>query len=153
MIEVLEWPSQSPDLNPMKICSDLKRAVHRRCPHNQDFGAFLQKEWANIAKSRCAMLIDSYPKRLSGVKNQKVLRQSISLSCAPYATTLFKCFFFSPSLKYFSLFFLSFAGYSFIKGGSLIFRFFTPQKPGILTGLCVDVLSTVLLYLKYIISW
>uniref|UniRef100_A0A8C5M8F6 Tc1-like transposase DDE domain-containing protein n=1 Tax=Leptobrachium leishanense TaxID=445787 RepID=A0A8C5M8F6_9ANUR len=72
-IKVLEWPSQSPDLNQIEILwSDLKRAVHRRWPHNlTDLDCFCNGEWANIAKSRCAMLIDWYPKRLSaGIKSK-----------------------------------------------------------------------------------
>uniref|UniRef100_A0A8C5LZY6 Tc1-like transposase DDE domain-containing protein n=1 Tax=Leptobrachium leishanense TaxID=445787 RepID=A0A8C5LZY6_9ANUR len=70
-IRVLEWLSQSPDLNPIEnLWSDLKRAVHRRCPRNlTDLECFCKEKWAIIAKSRCAMLIDSYPKRLSaGIK-------------------------------------------------------------------------------------
>ncbi len=34
-VNVLEWPSQSPDLNPIEhLWSDLKMAVHRRSPSN-----------------------------------------------------------------------------------------------------------------------
>uniref|UniRef100_A0A803K548 Transposase n=1 Tax=Xenopus tropicalis TaxID=8364 RepID=A0A803K548_XENTR len=71
-IKVLEWPSQSLDLNPIEnLWGDLKRAVRRRCPRNlTDLECFC-KEWANLAKSKCAMLIDSYPKRLSAVIKSK----------------------------------------------------------------------------------
>uniref|UniRef100_A0AAR2JPU3 Tc1-like transposase DDE domain-containing protein n=1 Tax=Pygocentrus nattereri TaxID=42514 RepID=A0AAR2JPU3_PYGNA len=72
-IKTLEWPSQSPDLNPIEhLWGDLKRAVHRRCPHNlSDLERFCKEEWANIATSRCATLIGSYPKRLSAVIKTK----------------------------------------------------------------------------------
>ncbi len=54
------------------LWGDLKKTVHRRCPRNlTDLEHFCKEEWANIAKSRCAMLIDSYPKRLSGVIKSK----------------------------------------------------------------------------------
>ena len=68
-IKVLEWPSQNPIEH---LWGYLKRAVHRRFPRNlTDLERFCKEEWANIAKSRCAMLIHSYPKRLSAVIKSK----------------------------------------------------------------------------------
>uniref|UniRef100_A0AAY5K9B1 Tc1-like transposase DDE domain-containing protein n=1 Tax=Esox lucius TaxID=8010 RepID=A0AAY5K9B1_ESOLU len=69
---VLEWPSQSPDLNQIEyLWGDLKRSVRRRCPCNlTDLERFCKEEWANIAMSRCAMLIDSYPKRRAVIKSK-----------------------------------------------------------------------------------
>ena len=72
-INVLQWPSQSPDLNPIEnLWGDLKRAVHKRCPRNlTDLERFCKEEWDKIPISRCATLIDSYPKRLSAVIKAK----------------------------------------------------------------------------------
>lgn len=71
--KVLEWPSQSPDLNPIEMLwGDLKRAVHARNPSNiAQLKEFCMEEWANISPSRCQRLVDSYKKRLLEVVSAK----------------------------------------------------------------------------------
>uniref|UniRef100_A0A8C9ZXN2 Tc1-like transposase DDE domain-containing protein n=1 Tax=Sander lucioperca TaxID=283035 RepID=A0A8C9ZXN2_SANLU len=68
-LNVLEWPSQSPDLNPIEnLWLDLKRAVHARSPSNlTELELFCKEEWRKIAVSRCASLIETYPHRLSAL--------------------------------------------------------------------------------------
>ena len=65
----MEWPSQSPDLNPIEsLWYDLKMAEHERNPSNlKELEQFLQEEWKQIPVERCAKLIDTYPKRLAAV--------------------------------------------------------------------------------------
>ncbi|KAG2465303.1 TCB1 transposase, partial [Polypterus senegalus] len=68
-VNVLEWPSQSPDLNPIEhLCRDLKMAVHRRFPSNlMEIKRCCKEEWAKLAKDRCAKIVASYSKRLATV--------------------------------------------------------------------------------------
>uniref|UniRef100_A0A8C4SYG6 Tc1-like transposase DDE domain-containing protein n=1 Tax=Erpetoichthys calabaricus TaxID=27687 RepID=A0A8C4SYG6_ERPCA len=68
-VNVLEWPSQSPDLNPIEhLWRDLKLAVHRRFPSNlMELERCCKEEWAKLAKDRCAKLVASYSKRLEAV--------------------------------------------------------------------------------------
>ncbi|KAG2456329.1 TCB1 transposase, partial [Polypterus senegalus] len=68
-VNVLEWPSQSPDLNPIEhLWRDLKMAVHQRFPSNlMEFERCCKKERAKLAKDRCAKLVASYSKRLEAV--------------------------------------------------------------------------------------
>ena len=68
-VNVLEWPSQSPDLNPIEhLWRDLKMAVHRRSPSNlTELERICREEWQKIPKSRCAKLVASYPRRLKAV--------------------------------------------------------------------------------------
>ncbi|KAG2466903.1 TCB1 transposase, partial [Polypterus senegalus] len=72
-VNVLEWPSQSPDFNPIKhLWRDLKMAVHRRFPSNlMELERCCKEEWAKLAKDRCAKLVASYSKRLEAVITDK----------------------------------------------------------------------------------
>lgn len=68
-IKVLEWPSQSPDLNPIEnLWHHLKMAVHKRSPRNlHHLVQCCQEEWSKITPSFCKKLVDNYPKRLKAV--------------------------------------------------------------------------------------
>uniref|UniRef100_A0AAZ3PJB8 Tc1-like transposase DDE domain-containing protein n=1 Tax=Oncorhynchus tshawytscha TaxID=74940 RepID=A0AAZ3PJB8_ONCTS len=72
-LNVLEWPSQSPDLNPIEhLWRDLKIAVQRRSPSNlTELERICREEWEELPKSRCAKLVESYPRRLKAVNAAK----------------------------------------------------------------------------------
>ncbi len=72
-VTVLEWPSKSPDLNPIEhLWRDLKMSVHQRLPSNlTELERICKEEWQRIPKSRCEKLVASFPKRLMAVLNQK----------------------------------------------------------------------------------
>ncbi|KAK3524862.1 hypothetical protein QTP86_010091 [Hemibagrus guttatus] len=55
-IQLLEWPSQSPDLNPVvMLWNDLKRTIHTRRPKNMgELKQFCKEEWSKITPGRCA---------------------------------------------------------------------------------------------------
>ncbi|KAK3527885.1 hypothetical protein QTP86_010205 [Hemibagrus guttatus] len=68
-MKTLEWPSQSPDLNPIEMLwHDLKKVVHARKPSSvAELQQFCKDEWAKIPPQRCNKLIASYGKRLIAV--------------------------------------------------------------------------------------
>ncbi|MBN3278955.1 TCB1 transposase, partial [Polyodon spathula] len=68
-VTVLQWPSQSPDLNPIEnLWHYLKIAVHKRHPTNlNNLEQICQEEWAKITPTLCGKLVHTYPKRLKAV--------------------------------------------------------------------------------------
>ncbi|CAJ0918252.1 unnamed protein product [Ranitomeya imitator] len=74
-VKVLEWTSQSPDLNIIEpLWGDLKFAVHARRPRNlQKLEAFCQEEWAALPSEKIKSLIHNYHKRLKAVIDKRVL--------------------------------------------------------------------------------
>ncbi|MGH0187059.1 UNVERIFIED_CONTAM: hypothetical protein FKN15_039015 [Acipenser sinensis] len=61
-IKVLEWTSQSPDINLIEnLWCELKKAVHKRSPWNlNELEQFCIEEWLKITKESCQKLIDKY---------------------------------------------------------------------------------------------
>ena len=67
-VKVLEWPSQSPDLNPIEhLWAELKKRVRARRPTTL-LHQFCQEEWAKIHPTYCGKLVEGYPKHLTQVK-------------------------------------------------------------------------------------
>ncbi len=68
-IKVLEWPSQSPDLNPIEnLWRELKVPVAIHQPRNlNDLERICKEEWDKIPPEMCANLVDNYKKRLTSV--------------------------------------------------------------------------------------
>ena len=71
---LLEWPSQSPDHNPIEMLwYDLKRANHTRHPKNiAELKQFCKEDWSKIPPDRCAGLTRNYRKHLVEVIAAKV---------------------------------------------------------------------------------
>ncbi len=67
--KVLEWPSQSPDLNPIEnLWRELKLCFAQRQPQNlKDLEKTYMEEWAKIPAAVCANLVKDYRKRLTSV--------------------------------------------------------------------------------------
>ncbi len=61
-IKVLEWPSQSPDLNPIEnLWRELKVRVAKRQPRNlNDLERICKEEWDKIPPEMCANLVANY---------------------------------------------------------------------------------------------
>jgi hypothetical protein len=68
-LNVLKWPSQSPNLNPIEhLCIDLKIALQQRSPSNlEELERICREEWEILPKYRFAKLVASYPTRLKAV--------------------------------------------------------------------------------------
>ena len=72
-VKVLEWPSQSPDLNPTEhLWTELRKRVRARRPTNlTQLHQLCQEEWAKIHPTYCGKLVEVYLKCLTQVKQFK----------------------------------------------------------------------------------
>lgn len=62
--QIMEWPSQSPDCNPIELlCDHLDRQVRKSCPTSQsDLMRILREEWAKIPQTTLEKLIQRLPR-------------------------------------------------------------------------------------------
>ena len=68
-VKVLEWPSQSPNLNPIEnLWKELKIKVHKRNPQNLgEHKTIRQQEWEKMNSDFCNKLTSNYCNRLTAV--------------------------------------------------------------------------------------
>lgn len=74
-INVLDWPAQSPDLNPIEhLWTCLKRALSSyrlNCTSTQALWERVELEWNQISSELCARLVESMPARIQAVIQAK----------------------------------------------------------------------------------
>ena len=109
-VNVLEWPSQSPDLsNPKEnLWRDLKMAVHRQSPSNlTELERICREEWQNIPKCRFAKLVTSDPRRLEAVITSKGASTKYWVKGpVTYVNVIFQFLFFNKFAKMSKILFL-----------------------------------------------
>ncbi len=72
-VTVLDWPANSPDLNPIEnLWGIVKRKMRDTRPNNAgDLKAAIKATWASITPEQCHRLIDSMPRRIDAVIHAK----------------------------------------------------------------------------------
>ncbi len=72
-VGVLDWPANSPDLNPREnILGIVKRKMRNKRPKNSDeLKATVKETWASIPPQQCHKLITSMPRRIEAVIKAK----------------------------------------------------------------------------------
>jgi hypothetical protein len=68
-VDVMDWPAQSPDLNPIEnLWGDIKKAVFEAKPTNaEQQWAVVRRAWSEIPVIRCQKLVDSMSRRCAAV--------------------------------------------------------------------------------------
>ncbi len=72
-VDVLDWPANSPDLNPIvNLWGVVKSKMRDTRPNNaDDLKATIKATWASITPEQCHRLITSMPRRIDAVIHAK----------------------------------------------------------------------------------
>ncbi len=72
-VTVLDWPANSPDLNPIEnLWSIVKRKMRDTRPNNADYlKTVIKATWASFTPEQCHRLIDSMPRSIDAVIHAK----------------------------------------------------------------------------------
>ncbi len=83
---MIQWPSMSPDLNPIEhLWGILKRQVEHHSPSSiQSLKEVILEEWKKIDLAKCHELVNSMPRRLGAVITRFSTRFS-SFCCGVYS--------------------------------------------------------------------
>ncbi len=78
-VKVMEWPSMSPDLNPIEHMWDiLKQKVEKHHVSNiQQLRDVIMEEWKRMPATTCASLVNFMPRRIKAVLDVMVPLQNI----------------------------------------------------------------------------
>ena len=84
-VKVLEWPPQSPDLNPIEnLWRQLKLKISGQNPKNRnELWMMLQEAWYSIPVEVCRKLVDSMPSRCTEVLKKKRVCNKMLIICNP----------------------------------------------------------------------
>ena len=67
-VRVMEWPSMSPDLNPIEHLWDvLKRKVKCHVSNIHQLSDVIMEEWKRVPATTCAALVNSMARRIKAM--------------------------------------------------------------------------------------